>query len=71
MKKLALSLALGDLVLAVMTRAREAAGLLTCDCYPDCWCREPGLSLSRWVFSRFHHNPGLQAWKKEQADAAE
>jgi hypothetical protein len=71
MKKLALSLALGYLVLAVMTRAREAAGLLTCDCYPDCWCREPGLSLFRWVFPRFHHNRGLEVWKKEQADAAE
>jgi hypothetical protein len=71
MKKLALSLALVYLVLAVMTRAREAAGLLSCDCYPDCWCREPGLSLFRWVFPRFHHNPSLEAWKRERADAAE
>jgi hypothetical protein len=36
----------------------------------DCWCREHGLSLFRWVFPRFHHDPGLEAWKREQADAA-
>ena len=70
MKKLVLSLALGYLVLALMSRAKEAAGFMTCDCYPDCWCRRPGLSLFRWVFPRYHHNPGIEAWKKEQADTA-
>lgn len=70
MKKLVLSLALGYLVLALMSRAREAAGFMTCDCYPDCWCRRPSLSLFRWVFPRYHHNPGIEAWKKKQADAA-
>ena len=69
MKKLVLWLALVYLVLALMSRAREAAGLLTCDCYPDCWCRKPGLSLFRWVFPRFHHNPRIQAWKNRLADA--
>ena len=70
MKKLVLSLALGYLVLALMSRAKEAAGFMTCDCYPDCWCRKPGSSLFRWVFPRYHHNPGIEAWKKPQADAA-
>jgi hypothetical protein len=32
---------------------------------------EPGLSLFRWVFPRFHHNPGLEAWKKRQLAEAE
>jgi hypothetical protein len=68
-KKLVRWLALGYLILAFTSRAKEAAGLLTCDCYPDCWCRRPGLSLFRWVFPRFHHNPGLEAWKERQTDA--
>ena len=68
MRRLILSVALGYVTLALIARAREAAGLMTCDCYPDCWCRMPGLSLFRWVFPRFHHNPGIEAWKKQQLD---
>ena len=41
---------------------------MTCSCYPDCWCKKPGLSLFRWVFPRFHHNPGIEAWEKRQLD---
>jgi hypothetical protein len=67
-KKLVLWLALGYLILLLTSRPKEAAGLMTCDCYPDCWWRRPGLSLFRWVFPRFHHNAGLEAWKDRQAD---
>jgi hypothetical protein len=70
MKRIVLPLVIGYLALAVASRAREAAGLLACDCYPDCWCRKPGLSLFRWVFPRFHHNPGIEACKKQQLDLA-
>ena len=42
--------------------------MMTCDCYHDCWCRKPGLSLFRWVFPRYHHNPALEGWKKRQLD---
>jgi hypothetical protein len=63
-------LVLGYLALAVITRAQEAAGLRTCDCYPDCWCKKPGLSLFRWVFPRYHHNPGIEAWRKQQLDTS-
>lgn len=66
MKKLIAVLLLGYVALAMYYRAREAAGLLTCDCYPDCWCRKPGLSVFRWVFPRYHHNPGIEEWKKRQ-----
>ena len=38
-------------------RAKEAAGIYACECYADCWCKKPGLSLFRWVFPRFHHLP--------------
>lgn len=62
------SVMLGYLVLAAVSRGKEAVGLITCDCYPDCWCRKPGLNLFRWVFPRFHHNRGLEAWKKQQLD---
>lgn len=68
MKRLLLCLALGYLVLGLIWKAKEAAGLKTCGCYPDCWCRKPGLSVFRWVFPRYHHNPDLEAWKKRQMD---
>jgi len=53
-KRILLSLAIGYLVIALVTRAQEAAGVMRCDCSPDCWCKKPGLSLFRWVFPRFH-----------------
>jgi hypothetical protein len=68
-RRILASLVIGYVVLALVYKAREAAGLLRCDCYDDCWCRRPGLSVFRWVFPRFHHNPGLEAWKKRQLDA--
>jgi hypothetical protein len=70
-KKLIVIVGLGYVVLALIYRAREAAGLLTCDCYPECWCRKPGLSVFRWVFPRYHRNPGLEAWDKARAEASE
>lgn len=63
-----LSLAIGYMILALAGRAKEAAGLITCGCSPDCWCQKPGLSLFRWVFPRYHRNPELKAWKKQQLD---
>lgn len=66
MRKLLLSFILGYVVLGLVARAKEAAGMMTCDCYPDCWCRKPGLSIFRWVFPRYHRNPGLEAWQKRQ-----
>lgn len=68
MKRLIASVIVGYVVIALFTRAKEAAGLLSCECYPDCWCRTPGLSLFRWVFPQFHHNPGLEAWKRQQLE---
>jgi hypothetical protein len=32
----------------------ERAGVYTCACEPDCWCKRPGLNVFRWVFPRFH-----------------
>jgi len=64
-------LVLGYVALALIARAREAAGLMTCDCYPDCWCKKPGLSLFRWAFPRYHHNPVIEQWQKRQLDTPE
>jgi hypothetical protein len=68
MKKVLLSFLLGYVVLGLVGRAKEAAGIMTCGCYADCWCRKPGLSVFRWVFPRYHHNPELEAWKKQRLD---
>jgi hypothetical protein len=70
MKRLIASLIVGYVAIALFTRTKEAAGLITCKCYPDCWCRMPGLSLFRWVFPQFHHNPALEEWKKRQLGPA-
>src|SRR5262245_58504343 len=42
------------LVAALVGRAREASGAITCGCAPECWCKRPGLSLFRWVFPVGH-----------------
>ena len=57
MKGLLLAMAVGYVLLALVGRAKEAAGIYTCECYAGCWCKKPGLSLFRWVFPRFHHLP--------------
>lgn len=68
MRKLFAVLVLGYVTLAVYYRAREAAGLLTCDCYPDCWCKKPGLSIFRWVFPRYHDNPAFDAGEQHRLE---
>jgi hypothetical protein len=37
------------LFVAVVTRIAEAAGMRTCGCAADCWCKRPGLELFRWI----------------------
>lgn len=55
--KRVLVLVLGSYVLvAVSNKVAEAAGMMTCDCADDCWCKRPGLSLFRWVFPWGHRN---------------
>jgi hypothetical protein len=68
MKRLALTLGIGYVILAQVGRAKEAAGIYTCECYPDCWCKKRGLSLLRWVFPRFRHFPVRDEWQKQQLD---
>ena len=66
MKRLLVALAIGYVALALFYRAQESMGQLRCDCDPDCWCQQPGLSLFRWVFPRYHRNRELAAWKRAQ-----
>jgi hypothetical protein len=44
--------------LAVMGHVRELSGEWTCECADDCWCKQPGLSLFRWVFPYGHRIEG-------------
>jgi hypothetical protein len=67
-KRVILSTVIGYVILALVGRAKEAVGINTCGCDPDCWCQKPGLSLFRWVFPRFHRNADLAAWKKRRLD---
>jgi hypothetical protein len=67
-KKLFTALVLGYVSIALYYSAREAAGLLTCDCYPDCWCRKPGPQHLPVVFPRYHRNPGIDAWKEQHPE---
>ncbi len=64
MKRTAQALLIGFVVLAFMTRARETMGAYTCGCDDDCWCKQPGLSLFRWVVPRGHRSRGIEAWKR-------
>lgn len=57
------ALVVGYLLLALITRAQEAAGAYTCACDADCWCKTPGIGLFRWVFPRGHKNRTLAEWK--------
>jgi hypothetical protein len=51
------ALVIGFVVLGIATRIAERQGVMRCDCYPECWCKRPGLSLFRWVVPRFHVGP--------------
>jgi hypothetical protein len=44
-------------MVAVLTRIMEAAGVRTCGCDEDCWCRRPGLDLFRWIVPVGHSGP--------------
>jgi hypothetical protein len=50
-------LLLGLLLAGAASRALERAGTYRCGCYPECWCKRPGLSLFRWLVPRFHTGP--------------
>lgn len=39
---------------AIVSQVRERLGMISCDCADDCWCKQPGPSLFRWVFPRGH-----------------
>jgi hypothetical protein len=40
---------------ALVTRSLEETGAgYRCGCDPDCWCKQPGLTVFRWVFPYSH-----------------
>jgi hypothetical protein len=42
------------LLLAVISRLMERAGVMRCGCSATCWCQRPGLKPFRWVFPWRH-----------------
>lgn len=52
-----LLVALGLVLAGAAGLGLERAGVYACGCYPDCWCKRPGLNLFRWLVPRFHHGP--------------
>jgi hypothetical protein len=69
LKRAVQALVLGYIVFGAATRIIERQGGLTCGCYPDCWCKRPGLSLFRWAVPRWHKGPWNAAEKMERAEA--
>jgi hypothetical protein len=69
MKRFILAVAIGYVVLGLITRGMEAAGAYECGCDPECWCKKPGLSLFRWVFPRWHKGEWLSPERKRMLDA--
>jgi hypothetical protein len=49
-------LLLGALYLAaaLIGHLQERGGAISCECRADCWCKRPGLGLSRWAFPFGH-----------------
>ena len=54
LKRILALLGLVYLGLALAGHVRELSGERTCECADDCWCKQPGLSLFRWVFPYGH-----------------
>jgi hypothetical protein len=71
MKRLLLALISAYLFAAVVTRAAEAVGIgpRRCGCEPDCWCKNPGLTLFRWVTPKRKHHLLTPADKQMLAEA--
>ncbi|MDP9235568.1 MAG: hypothetical protein M3P01_13605 [Actinomycetota bacterium] len=40
---------LGAIVVALVTINARLEASRECGCYPECWCRQPGLRHFRWV----------------------
>jgi len=53
MRRVVLTVVAAYLLLAIGTRAAEELGVgqprYRCACAETCWCKQPGLSLFRWV----------------------
>jgi hypothetical protein len=67
MRRIAVAVVFGVLLVAVATRLAEAAGTRQCGCHGDCWCKKPGLSLFRWVVPGRAH----RRWTAEEKRAFE
>ena len=71
MKRVVLGILGLYLLVAIATRAADAAGVGSrqCGCEPDCWCKRPGLTLFRWVTPKRNHRLLSPADKRMLAEA--
>jgi hypothetical protein len=42
---------------ALLGHFLEGWGVTHCGCAPECWCKQPGLALFRWVIPWGHRFP--------------
>jgi hypothetical protein len=54
MKRALKLMAFGYVAAGLIALGLERAGFYGCACEPECWCKQPGLNVFRWVFPRFH-----------------
>ena len=57
LRRPAFLVSLGLVLAGATSLALERAGLYSCGCYPECWCKRPGLKLFGWIVPRFHRGP--------------
>jgi hypothetical protein len=70
MRRALLAIAAGFLIEAVVTRLAEAAGVgqRHCGCEPDCWCKQPALTLFLWVTPPRTHRLVSPDYQRTQAE---
>ncbi len=67
--KLARILGAGVVITGLVGLALERAGLRSCGCYPECWCKRPGLNLFRWITPpTLHRGPWRESEASGEAD---
>jgi hypothetical protein len=67
MKRLLAVLVVGYVGVALLTKAWEATGRLSCGCDADCWCQRRELRLFRWMLPYRHRSEAAIEWKRLHA----
>lgn len=57
---------IGYVLMGLVSLGLERAGVYSCGCDPDCWCKRPGLNVFRWILPRWHRGTPGMIFKKQQ-----